>query len=119
MVEPVAIALHAVGRTAVSLNDTAVVVGSGMIGLLVVQALRVAGCGQIIAVDLDQGRLDLACELGADVGIKSDVTDVVSDVRARTDNRGADVSFEVVGISPDRETGDTVRSEGRLGHTGG
>ena len=100
MVEPVAIALHAVSRTAISLNDTAVVVGSGMIGLLVIQALRLAGCGQIIAVDLDQGRLDLACELGADVGLKSDATDVLSDVRARTDNRGADVSFEVVGITP-------------------
>ncbi len=40
MVEPVSIAVHAVGRLPIRLNDTAVVVGSGMIGLLVVQALR-------------------------------------------------------------------------------
>jgi L-iditol 2-dehydrogenase len=67
---------------------------------LVIQALRVAGCGQIIAVDLDQNRLDLAVELGADVGLQSDVTDVVSEVASRTGNRGADISFEVVGVAP-------------------
>ena len=51
MVEPLSIAVHAVERTRISLNDTAVVVGTGMVGLLVVQALRARGCGQIIAVD--------------------------------------------------------------------
>lgn len=100
MVEALSIAFHAVERTPISLNDTAVVVGTGMIGLLVVQSLRVAGCGRIIAVDLDQDRLDLACELGADVGLKSDSDDVVAEVLRRTANRGADVAFEVVGITP-------------------
>ena len=100
MVEALSIAFHAVERTPISLNDTAVVVGTGMIGLLIVQSLRVAGCGRIIAVDLDQDRLDLACELGADVGLKSDSDDVVAEVLRRTANRGADVAFEVVGITP-------------------
>jgi L-iditol 2-dehydrogenase len=100
MVEALSIAFHAVERTPISLNDTAVVVGTGMIGLLIVQSLRVAGCGRIIAVDLDQDRLDLACELGADVGLKSDSDDVVAEVLKRTANRGADVAFEVVGIAP-------------------
>jgi L-iditol 2-dehydrogenase len=100
MVEPVSIALHAVARAPINLNDTAVVVGTGMIGLLVVQALRAAGCGRIIAVDLDQSRLDLACKLGADEGVKSDAVDVVSHVQSRTAGRGADLAFEVVGIAP-------------------
>jgi L-iditol 2-dehydrogenase len=100
MVEALSIAFHAVERTPISLNDTAVVVGTGMIGLLIVQSLRVAGCGCIIAVDLDQDRLDLACELGADVGLESDSDDVVAEVLRRTANRGADVAFEVVGITP-------------------
>ena len=52
MVEPVSVAVHAVGRTTIRLNDTAVVIGAGMIGLLVIQALQAAGCGRIIAVDL-------------------------------------------------------------------
>ena len=53
MVEPVAVAAHAVELTPISWNDTAVVVGSGMIGLFVVQVLRARGCGKIIVVDLE------------------------------------------------------------------
>jgi L-iditol 2-dehydrogenase len=100
MVEAVSVAFHAVERTPISLNDTAVVVGTGMIGLLVVQTLRLAGCGHIVAVDLDQDRLDLACRLGADEGLRSDRDDVLAQVRERTGGRGADVAFEVVGITP-------------------
>jgi L-iditol 2-dehydrogenase len=100
MVEALSIAVHAVERTRISLNDTAVVMGTGMIGLLVVQALRTRGCGQIIAVDLDQGKLDLALKLGADIGLKSDACDVAEEVRRLTDGRGADVAIEAVGITP-------------------
>ena len=100
MVEALSIAFHAVGRAPVTLNDTAVVVGAGMIGLLVIQSLRAAGCGQIIAVDLDPGRLELACKLGADEGMNSDSEDIVSKVQERTGGRGADRAFEVVGLSP-------------------
>lgn len=98
--EPVSIAVHAVRRSQVGLNDTAVVVGSGMIGLLIIQVLRAAGCRQIIAVDLDQNRLDLAQELGASVGLRSDEVDVVAAVQQLTYGRGADIAFEVVGITP-------------------
>jgi len=100
LVEPLSVAVHAVGRTPISLNDTAVVVGSGMVGLLVIQALRAAGCGRIIAVDIDRTRLDLACKLGADVGLKSDDCNVPDEVLKRTDNLGTDIAFEVVGITP-------------------
>ena len=100
MIEALSIALHAVARTPIHLNDTAVIVGVGMIGLLVTQLLRVAGCGCVIAVDLDQDRLDVACELGADEALKPDSIDVVERVLERTGNRGADVAFEVVGIAP-------------------
>jgi L-iditol 2-dehydrogenase len=100
MVEPVSIALHAVSRTPISVNDSAVVVGTGMIGLLVVQALRLAGCGQIIAVDLDDRKLERAKALGADLGINSTTQDIVAEVAALTGGRGADIAMEVVGIAP-------------------
>jgi L-iditol 2-dehydrogenase len=100
MVEALSIAFHAVSRTPITLNDTAVVVGTGMIGLLVVQSLRAAGCGNIIAVDLDQSRLDLACQLGADEGLRHGSVDVVEEVLSRTAGRGADISVEVVGLAP-------------------
>jgi L-iditol 2-dehydrogenase len=62
--------------------------------------LRRAGCGQIIAVDLEPGRLEMACQQGADVGLRSGVDDVPAEVRRRTGGRGADIAFEVVGLTP-------------------
>ena len=97
MVEPVSIAFHAVTLTPVSLNDTAVVIGSGMVGVFVVQALRAAGCGTIIAVDLEQSKLDLALQLGADYGLLADKVNVTEEVQKLTDGRGADIAVEVVG----------------------
>ncbi len=97
MVEAVSVALHAVSRPPLRLDDTVVVVGAGMIGLLVIQALRAAGCGTLIAVDLDPARLALAQRLGADLALRSDVDDVVARVHMLTAGRGADLAFEVVG----------------------
>ena len=99
LVEPVSVAVHGVARTPIALGDTAVVVGVGMIGLLVVQALRAAGCGNIIAVDVEQTKLDLALQLGANVGLRSDQTDVAPEVKSLTQGRGADVVLEALGIS--------------------
>ena len=46
-----------------------------------------AGCGRIIAVDLDQKKLDLACKLGADEGLRPDQVDVAAEVMRRTGGR--------------------------------
>lgn len=99
MIEAVSIAVHAANRAPIALGDSAVVIGSGMIGLLVIQAIRLAGCNKIIAVDLDDDRLEKAGELGADVALNAGKVDVVQSVRELTANRGADVAFEVVGAS--------------------
>ncbi|MCA9080595.1 MAG: galactitol-1-phosphate 5-dehydrogenase [Planctomycetaceae bacterium] len=104
MIEAVSVAVHAANRTPVALGDTAVVVGSGMIGLLVIQAIRLAGCSQVIAVDLDENRLATARELGADVGLKADTVDVPAEVKKLTGGRGADVVLEVVGATPTIQT---------------
>jgi len=99
MVEPVAVAAHAVGLTPLEWNDTAVVVGCGMIGLFVIQVLRARGCGQIIAVDLEEDRIAIAKRLGADAGFNPAKNDIRNEISALTGGRGADVAFEVVGIS--------------------
>jgi L-iditol 2-dehydrogenase len=100
MVEPLSIAVHAASRAPLTLDDTVVVVGTGMIGLLVVQVMRAAGCGQLIAVDRDPFRLERALALGADVALNPAQTDVVAAVQQLTHGRGADLAFEVVGINP-------------------
>ncbi len=100
LIEAVSIAVHAANRTPVHLGDTAVVVGSGMIGLLVVQAIRLAGCARVIAVDLEDSKLRIAESLGADVGLNPKQCDVVAEVKKLTGGKGADVALEVVGASP-------------------
>ncbi len=99
LVEPVAVALHAVSLTPIQVNDSAVVVGAGMIGLFVIQALRLAGCGQIIAIDLDDDRLALARKLGATHALNAAGGNLDGQVQQLTQGRGADVAFEVVGVS--------------------
>ena len=80
LVEPVSVALHAVGRLRIDLGDSAAVVGSGMIGLLVIQALNIAGCDEVIAIDLDEDRLRLAAELGATATVNTAKCDAVAAV---------------------------------------
>jgi L-iditol 2-dehydrogenase len=98
MVEPVAVAAHAVSLTPVAVGDTAVVVGAGMIGLCLVQVLRAAGCARVFAVDPQAERRELARKLGADAVLDPQADDVAQEVARATDGRGADVAFEAVGI---------------------
>ncbi|MEM9701254.1 MAG: galactitol-1-phosphate 5-dehydrogenase [Planctomycetota bacterium] len=115
MIEAVSVAVHAVARTPVELGDTAVVVGCGMIGLLTIQAAKLAGCTKIIAVDLDQTRLARAETLGADILLKGDEADVPAEVQRSTNGRGADVAFEVVGAPPTVATAiESVRKGGAV-----
>ncbi|MGH7946571.1 MAG: zinc-dependent alcohol dehydrogenase [Opitutaceae bacterium] len=99
MVEPVSIAVHAVQRTKIPPGSTAVVVGSGMIGLLVIQALRWAGAKNVVAVDLADNRLELARQLGATHTVNSGRADTAAEIARITDGLGADTSFEVVGFT--------------------
>ncbi len=99
MVEPVAVAIHAVELTPISVNDTALVVGTGLIGLFIIQVLKIKGCGKIIAVDLQQERLQLAKELGATATFNSRENNIIEYIRKLTENRGADIAFEAVGIT--------------------
>ena len=78
-------------------GGTAVVVGAGLIGLLVVQALKARGWEKVIAVDLDDGRLELARKLGADEVFNAKQEGLAMHIRKICDGDGADASFEVVG----------------------
>lgn len=87
--EPVGVALHAVRRAGDVAGASVLVVGAGLIGLLVVQALKRAGAARVIAVDLDAGRLKLAAELGAEEAIVAGSVPVPE----------VDVAMEVVGAA--------------------
>tara|TARA_Y100000588_G_scaffold270508_1_gene286050 strand:+ start:2894 stop:3931 length:1038 start_codon:yes stop_codon:yes gene_type:complete len=99
MIEPVSVAVHAVKRTPIAKGNTAAVIGSGMIGLLVIQALKATGCSKIIAVDLAEEKLNLAKELGATLGINPETSDALQIIHEETEGHGADVTMEVVGAT--------------------
>jgi L-iditol 2-dehydrogenase len=98
LIEPFAIAFHALRRSPVTLNETAVVVGCGMIGLAVIQAARLAGFGHIVAVDVAPEKLAMAAQLGATDTVDSRSAPVEK-ILELTGGLGADRAFEAVGIA--------------------
>lgn len=97
LIEAVSIAVHAANITRVSLGDTVVVVGSGMIGLLAIQAIRLRGAARVIATDVEDSRLEVARQLGADFTLNARNADIPAEVARLTGGRGADAAMEVVG----------------------
>lgn len=98
-VEPVNTCLKAVKGAGVGPGQTVLVVGQGPIGLLLMQLARRAGAG-VVATDTLPDRLEASRRLGANVVLDAR-SDVVSEVRALTDGRGADVALlAAVGQAP-------------------
>lgn len=97
LVEPVSVALHAVSRASIRLNASAVVIGAGTIGLLAIQALRLSGCGRVVAVDINDGRLRLAQQLGATHTMDAAHEPAVEVLLSITEGKGADIVLEAVG----------------------
>jgi L-iditol 2-dehydrogenase len=100
MVEPVSVAVHAVNQTSLPPGASVAVIGAGMIGSFVIQALRAAGCASIIAVDLAEDRLKFALRLGATDALRGDDPNLLEKIRGLTAGRGVDAAFEVAGLPP-------------------
>lgn len=114
LVEALSIAVHAVNRTPVKINDSVLIVGAGNIGLLVMQVFKAFGCNPVIAADIDESKLEWAKKIGADIVINSRTTDVGQEVRKYIE-RGVDIAAEVVGVSAAVQSAiDAVRKGGAL-----
>lgn len=94
LVEPLAVALHAMKIGLFQSGENAVVVGAGPIGLLTIAALRLMGAGRIWAIEPVAHRRDFAMAMGADAAIDPATADFVKIVRADTGNRGAEIAFD-------------------------
>ncbi|WP_413101819.1 S-(hydroxymethyl)mycothiol dehydrogenase [Streptomyces sp. Inha503] len=78
-------------------GDSVAVIGCGGVGAASVAGARLAGAAKIIAVDLDERKLEWARSLGATHTLNAKSADVVEAVRELTDGNGADVVIEAVG----------------------
>ena len=99
LTEPAAVALHAINLSGITPNDVVVVIGAGMVGTFVIQLLKITGCKQVIAIDVDNNKLAMAKQLGANNCFTPDDKTLHHTIMQLTGERGADVAIEVVGIN--------------------
>ncbi len=93
--------------------------GAGSVGLAAVMAAKVVGCAQIIIVDLNDKRLELAKELGATHAINAGQGDVVAEIQRHTGGEGAQYSLECTGLPKvARQAVDSLRLTGICGIIG-
>lgn len=98
LAEPIACATNGVLKANVQLGDTVALVGTGFMGLILLQELKLCGLRQLIAIDRRDDMLELAKRLGADVIINPVREDPAQRVRELTQGRGVDVAFEAGGV---------------------
>ena len=97
MVEPVAVAVHAVHQGNLRLGDTVGIVGDGTIGLLILLAARAAGASVVYFIAKHKGRGEQALTMGATSVVYLSDGDTVQLIKDLTDGLGVDVAFECVG----------------------
>ena len=112
-VEPATVGFHAVRHTQPVLGDITVVQGAGPIGLVTLQAAVAGGAGEVIVVEPNEARRELAQQLGATHTVGLDVADDF--IRERTRGLGADLVYECVGRSETiQQAVDRARRGGRV-----
>ncbi|WKB81935.1 alcohol dehydrogenase catalytic domain-containing protein [Cellulophaga lytica] len=98
LIEPLSVATHDVRRSGLVKGETAVVLGGGPIGMLVAMVAKEVGA-QVIISEVNPTRIKMAKDLGFDAVNPTEV-DLVAYVKSKTDNKRADVVFEVAGVQP-------------------
>ena len=93
LLEPLGIALHAVDLARPHAGESAVIVGAGPIGLLIIQAAKLAGLDPVYAVEPLPWRLHLAQQFGAEP-VDPSLGDPLERIKSATKGRGVDVAFE-------------------------
>jgi L-iditol 2-dehydrogenase len=94
VLEPLGIALHAVGLAKLRPGDTIAILGAGPVGLLILQVALISGARAAYVTDLVSERLEMARKFGATATFRADEGDPVAWVKEQTDGRGVDVAFE-------------------------
>ncbi|HME46036.1 MAG TPA: alcohol dehydrogenase catalytic domain-containing protein [Syntrophorhabdales bacterium] len=97
LIEPLAVAVHAVRRAKIGLGDKVAIIGAGPIGLLVTAVCKAAGAQEVIVSDIADARLTKALLMGATRTLNSRKESIVDVARQGTGGRGIGRSFECVG----------------------
>lgn len=112
MVEPAAVAAHALSLASPSLHEDVAVVGAGLIGLLTIKLLRTITSGKIIALDVDKNRREKALEVGADYAFDPSDSTLTTRVMELTANLGLNLVYEAVGATAPIQTAIALTRKG-------
>lgn len=99
LLEPLAVAVHAVRVGRFQPGANVLILGAGTIGLMVLQAAKASGAGQVVITDLIPHRLDLALRLGAERAVNPAQADLAQVLEETFGPQRADVIFECVGVA--------------------
>ena len=97
MVEPAAVALHAVRKLKLPTHATALVIGGGPIGVMAAQWLGIRGCSRVFIAELDKKKIEISKQLHFEV-IDTTKNDTVETIRKETSGAGADCVIDACGI---------------------
>lgn len=100
MLEPFSVGLYAARRAGVQSGESALILGSGCIGIMTVLALNAAGVKDIIIADVMDNRLEMAEKIGTCKAVNSKEEDLLQAVMAMTGGKGVDYVFECAGAVP-------------------
>jgi L-iditol 2-dehydrogenase len=103
-IESAAIILHGIHKINLRAGDSAAVIGIGALGYFAVRLAKLSGARPVIAVDIDESKLQMARDAGADLCINAASGDVPQQIRDATRGAGSDVVLETAGNNAGRET---------------
>ncbi|MDB6065994.1 MAG: Alcohol dehydrogenase GroES domain protein [Pedosphaera sp.] len=92
-----ATSLHALNKGRIKPGETVAIFGVGGLGISAVQLARIVGAGEVYAVDINPGKLELARQLGA-IPVDAAKTEPVGEIKRLTGGRGVDVALELIGL---------------------
>ncbi|APP12578.1 galactitol-1-phosphate 5-dehydrogenase [Lactiplantibacillus plantarum] len=119
LIEPMAVAAHAVFGIHAEIGDSVAVFGLGTVGDLVVRLLKIAGVKDIIGIDIDDQKLQKGVEEGCTQVINSSKVDLLEAVKKITDGRGVDITMECAGSKVTEEQALMITSRrGKIGYVG-
>ncbi|AWI04688.1 2,3-butanediol dehydrogenase [Clostridium drakei] len=115
LIEPMAVALHSIRIANFKTGDTALVLGSGPIGLATIECLKAAGAKLVVVLQRKSVRQEYAKRAGADVVLDPNEVNIAEEVKKLTGGVGVDAAFETTGAKIGFDTGlDSLKFEGTM-----
>lgn len=99
MTDAVATPFHALKRANVQTGESVLIIGIGGLGIHAVQLAKIMGAGQVIAMDLDRDKLNLAREVGATATVNPQEEDAAEKIAEITGGHGVDIAIELIGLA--------------------